>query len=39
MLSQIEWATVLISVQGAKYVVRFMEKGKGIDTGYLAHPS
>lgn len=25
--------------QGAKYVVRFMPKGKGIDVGFLAHPS
>lgn len=24
---------------GAKYTVRFMSKGKGIDVGYLAHPS
>ncbi|TAQ88788.1 hypothetical protein B7494_g2884 [Chlorociboria aeruginascens] len=24
---------------GAKYVVRFMPKGRGIDVGYLAHPS
>lgn len=24
---------------GAKYVVRFMPKGKGIDVGYIAHPS
>lgn len=24
---------------GAKYVVRFMPKGKGIDVGYVAHPS
>jgi len=24
---------------GAKYVVRFMPKGKGIDVGYSAHPS
>jgi len=24
---------------GAKYVIRFMAKGKGIDVGYLAHPS
>lgn len=24
---------------GAKYVVRFMPKGKGIDVGFLAHPS
>lgn len=24
---------------GAKYVVRFMAKGKGIDVGYVAHPS
>ena len=24
---------------GAKYVVRFMEQGKGIDVGFVAHPS
>jgi len=24
---------------GAKYVIRFMPKGKGIDVGYCAHPS
>jgi dienelactone hydrolase len=24
---------------GAKYVVRFMSQGKGIDVGYVAHPS
>lgn len=24
---------------GAKYVVRFLPKGKGIDVGYSAHPS
>lgn len=24
---------------GAKYVARYMAKGKGIDVGYMAHPS
>ncbi|TVY45372.1 Hydrolase [Lachnellula subtilissima] len=24
---------------GAKYIIRFMPKGKGIDVGYVAHPS
>jgi dienelactone hydrolase len=24
---------------GAKYVCRYMAKGKGIDAGYIAHPS
>jgi len=24
---------------GAKYVARFMAKGKGLDVGYMAHPS
>jgi dienelactone hydrolase len=26
-------------LQGAKYVCRFMTGGKGIDVGYVAHPS
>lgn len=24
---------------GAKYVARFMAEGKGVDVGYMAHPS
>jgi hypothetical protein len=26
-------------LQGGKYVVRFLPEGKGIDVGYIAHPS
>jgi dienelactone hydrolase len=35
----IAWSSFANEVQGAKFVVRFMPTGKGVDVGYMAHPS